>query len=330
MKHPSHWNRKDLEEHLQHALDLELWTIPLYLTSLYSIKGIDDMDHADFPPAAKLVYSVVVQEMLHAELVANLCLAMGFKPRFDFPEYDSSKGIPFIHPPASAIPKELAGYEVKPQALNEQALKLFCAIELPRPKREIDWNEESEYDSIAELYEAIRIGVEHHWDSCFVGAHVAETQKETFNEYCNTDEKQHGFSVVIQTLDDALNAIEAIVEQGEGADAKHVPSEFQPPSYHHSDNSDIAWYKGDLSHYQKFKILLHSSDKLPEVYSDSMSDEAMALNREMMLKYHSFWKTLQNSFHRGDDEMDPAFWTEMFELADSIVAVWKAGMCPRF
>ena len=32
--------REAVDKHLQHALELELWTIPLYLTALYSIKEI--------------------------------------------------------------------------------------------------------------------------------------------------------------------------------------------------------------------------------------------------------------------------------------------------
>ena len=65
MKDPAHWTRHDLHQHLQHAVDVEFWTIPLYLTALYSIKGLKELKPSDYPDAAKLVQSVAIQEMLH-------------------------------------------------------------------------------------------------------------------------------------------------------------------------------------------------------------------------------------------------------------------------
>ena len=110
LKHPSAWQKAELYAHLQHALDLELWTIPLYLCSLFSIRGLAKTRHADYPEAAKLVLSVVIQEMLHAELVCNLSHALGYSPRFRFPVYDPAKGIPFIYPGPSALPEDIRGY----------------------------------------------------------------------------------------------------------------------------------------------------------------------------------------------------------------------------
>src|SRR5206468_147070 len=129
MKHPSLWTKSDLHHHLKHALDLELWTIPLYLTALYSIKDLKKLKPHDYPDAAKLIYSIVIQEMLHLELVCNISNALSYAPKFSPPVYDEQKGIPFIHPTKDCLPELLAGYSVKPQALNENSLRLFCAIE---------------------------------------------------------------------------------------------------------------------------------------------------------------------------------------------------------
>src|SRR5437764_1312993 len=107
MKHPLRWDKSDLHHHLQHALDLELWTIPLYLTALFSIKDLKKLKHHEYPEAAKLILSVVIQEMLHTELVCNIYNALGFSPRFSPPNYDEQKGIPFIHPTVDCLPAEL-------------------------------------------------------------------------------------------------------------------------------------------------------------------------------------------------------------------------------
>src|SRR6188768_3213958 len=139
MKNPALWDKAELHTHLQHALDLEVWTVPLYLTALYSIRDLTKIKHKDFPEAAKLIYSVVVQEMLHVELVCNLSNALGHTPKFKYPQYDSVKGIPFIQPKENFIPDRIKGYEVKPQALTAECLRLFCAIELPQPVKEFVW-----------------------------------------------------------------------------------------------------------------------------------------------------------------------------------------------
>ena len=43
MKSPEQWTREELHTHLQQAIDLEFWTIPLYLSALYSIEGLDEL-----------------------------------------------------------------------------------------------------------------------------------------------------------------------------------------------------------------------------------------------------------------------------------------------
>src|ERR1041385_3441635 len=192
MKHPLRWDKSDLHHHLQHALNLEIWTIPLYLTALYSIKDLKKLKHAEYPDAAKLIFSVVIQEMLHAELVCNISNALGFSLKFLPPSYDEEKGIPFIHPTKDCLPDALHGYAVKPQALNEHGLRLFCAIELPHPKKEMLWAKEKSYVCISELYEALKLGISTLWNECYVGDERNKKQKNTFKEYHNIHGRHHG------------------------------------------------------------------------------------------------------------------------------------------
>lgn len=330
MKNPSHWERSDLRRHLQHALDVELWTIPLYLTSLYSIKDLPKTKHGDFPEAAKLILSIVIQEMLHVEIVVNLCNALGYSPKFKCPVYDESKGIPFIHPPHHLLPDDLRGYQVKPQALNKESLKLFCAIELPHPKKEIVWETESRYNSIAELYEALKSGVASLWNTCYVGESNNTKQKNNFKEYHNQHGKKHGFSIIINSVETAIKAIEAIVEQGEGADAKKVAVDFRPHVITDEEVIEAAWFKGNLSHYHKFRILLHSHHKLPPVYKEGIADEAKIANRDMIQAYLNLWNIMEVNFNKEGNEMPAMFWNEMFALGNSIARVWQCGMCPDF
>jgi hypothetical protein len=330
MKHPAQWNKDDLYKHLQHALDLELWTIPLYLTALYSIKGLKNLKSHDYPDAAKLVFAVVIQEMLHLELVCNICNAMGHSPRLKLPVYDELKGIPFIHPPKHYLPECLNGYCIKLGALNENTLKLFCAIELPHPKREIAWDNEHSYSSIADLYEALKIGVTTLWNDLYVGDHRNIYQKSMFKEYHNTNGRNHGFSQPVFTQETAVKAIDAIVEQGEGADSKKVPADFRPHLIPDEADNDAFMHKVHLSHFHKFSILLHHPHKRPQVYEEIPNEENLELQIEMQKVFRDFLKDVENDFNIVGSELSKGLWHKMSALREPMIKVWESGSCPNF
>src|SRR5215203_2366112 len=142
--------------------------------------------------------------MLHLEIVCNICNAMGYAPSFHPPHYDETKKIPFIHPTKDVLPEHLHGYVCRPGALNEETLKLFCAIELPHERKKMEWNEYSGYHSIADMYEALKEGIAHLWKECFVGEESNKKQKSTFREYHNKEGRSHGFSQEITSLESVL------------------------------------------------------------------------------------------------------------------------------
>jgi hypothetical protein len=330
MKHPANWNRSDLHQHLQHALNLELWTIPLYLTALYSIKDLKKLNHQDYPEAAKLLLSVLIQEMLHMELVCNISNALGYPPRIPVPNYDEQKGIPFIHPSGDYLPADLRGYKVRPQALNEHSLRLFCAIELPHPKKETVWEKEKSYNSIADLYQALKTGIAALWDECWVGDQHNTKQKNSFYEYRFRSGMKHGFSQHVHSPETAFTAIDAIIEQGEGADSVHVPADFRPHHVEEGKEFETALYKGNLSHYQKFRILLHSHHRLPEVYEEYNKDKNSGVQQNLKKLFLDFLAETEVGFNSDVDDMPDLFWNKMFGLGAAISEVWEAGMCPEF
>ena len=80
---------ESLREHLQWAIELEHSTIPPYLCALYSIEPGRNLE------AVEVISSVVVEEMLHLTLAANLLNAVGGRPRLDIPQM-----LPRLSPPA--------------------------------------------------------------------------------------------------------------------------------------------------------------------------------------------------------------------------------------
>lgn len=59
-------------------MQVELSVIPPYLYAMYSIKSDDRISKK----VKDLIRHVAAEEMLHASLVANLCVAVGYKPIF--------------------------------------------------------------------------------------------------------------------------------------------------------------------------------------------------------------------------------------------------------
>jgi hypothetical protein len=71
---------ESLREHLQWAIELEHSTIPPYLCALYSIEPGRNLE------AIQVISSVVVEEMLHLTLAANLLNAVGGRPQLAIPK----------------------------------------------------------------------------------------------------------------------------------------------------------------------------------------------------------------------------------------------------
>jgi ferritin-like protein len=144
----------------QAAVNVELFTIPLYMVAMYSIQGTHQITgDNDFyvgrqwpgrapEPSPKaddanalafnLTFKVFIEEMLHLQLAANLCQALGRKPSFMklSPEcasygwtcYSNSPVIPHILD-FRDTEKCYSDIRVNLDEMNEGQVKLFQAIE---------------------------------------------------------------------------------------------------------------------------------------------------------------------------------------------------------
>lgn len=146
----------------QAAVNVELFTIPIYMTALYSVQGMHEINSKDstlytgrkWPGAAaaagdKLtvneqvfnkVYSVFIEEMLHLQLASNMASTLGFTPVFTSPALqDENYGWKCYAPGTTLIPhildfkdwkdKDLKDTTVELRAMNKQQAELFMAIE---------------------------------------------------------------------------------------------------------------------------------------------------------------------------------------------------------
>lgn len=219
---------ENLREHLQWAIELEHSTIPPYLCALYSIEPGRNLE------AIEVISSVVVEEMLHLTLAANLLNAVGGRPRLDIP-----KMLP-------GYPRALAhsdrSFEISLFRFGPEAIESFLKIEKPSPK--IDHPEGDSYETIGQFYQAIERGFRE------LSAILGEA-----NLFCGDAARQvtdqHFYSgggriIPVVNLATSLAAQEEIVEQGEGAAHSRV----------WDGDSDVFHPERDqVAHYYRFQEL---------------------------------------------------------------------------
>ncbi|HEX8224697.1 MAG TPA: ferritin-like domain-containing protein [Allosphingosinicella sp.] len=160
----------------QGAIDVELFTIPLYMTSLYSIEGMHEINGANNQlylgrlwPGSKtsakpasaneqafnIVFSVFIQEMLHLQMAANMASVVGARPDFTSSALqDERHGWTCYGPDLRIIPniidlKDTVNEDVAVNIgpLDSDTIRLFLAIEQPEEdaKKAIKPEKESAY-----------------------------------------------------------------------------------------------------------------------------------------------------------------------------------------
>jgi len=160
----------------QAAVNVELFTIPLYMTSLYSIQGMhaitgqgNDFYQGRLWPGSKtsakpesaneqafnLVFSVFIQEMLHLQMAANMATVVGVNPSFTATALqDHRHGWTCYGPSNSIIPciidlKDTIAHEDVPVnvgPLSEILVRLFLAIEQPEVDARANIKKDKEKD----------------------------------------------------------------------------------------------------------------------------------------------------------------------------------------
>jgi Ferritin-like len=337
---PNQWTKDELYTNLQAAVDVELWTIPLYLTALYSIQNLNSGNQQNYPVAAKLIESVVIEEMLHLQLASNVCNALGYSPQMNFPVYDAAEGIPFLK---VTVPPQYQGYQVQLGGLDLNQLKLFCVIELPEPQTTPDWETQTKYNSIGELYQALEIAVTNLWSSLYIGDADNIKQQANFSDYLAKFNQGDGFSQIVNTLDTALGAMQAIVGQGEGnPSGNEIPDPDQPPSEPTDPSGyDPSDYDPSDSHYVKFNTIFNdivADANVPPVYplipnpdKQQLAEQANAMI-QLKQSYESFLQQLESGFNtpQANNQMPGSFYSNMFNLQNMITTVWQTGAVPSF
>ena len=194
-------NPKQLKDHLQWALELELSTIPPYLCALYSLREGSNAE------AAAVLRGVVIEEMLHMILVANVLNAIDGEP-----ELARAEIVP-------RYPDYLAHsadqFKIGLLPFSRDAVETFLRIETPT--RAGAPPEPNRYQTIGQFYAAIEEGLRR---LCKEGGEkklfVGQAQRQIGPQcwYYGSG----GDAIVVTNLETALQALGEITDQGEGID----------------------------------------------------------------------------------------------------------------
>jgi hypothetical protein len=220
----------DLRGHLKLAIEVELSTVPPYLYSMWSIE--------DQPSdAARLIRSIVTEEMLHVTLATNLLLAVGGEIDFTDPAIRPRYPRPLPHhrPP---LPLHLA-------PMSDEVVRDTLMV-IERPEGAEAPPEADRYDTLGQFYLALEMAIEAlDANGDLFADHQPDRQLSDPRYYgaVDFDAEDSGGLVLVSDAASARDAIEIIVHQGEGLrDEKWADPEHR-----------------ELTHYRKL-LQLHEGE----------------------------------------------------------------------
>ena len=213
-------NITNVQEQLQLAVEIEFATIPLYLTSLYSIvKGCN-------PEIYHLIRSVVMQEMLHLVQVANILIATGETPIVDNPSFVPQyprEGLPgCVHPKLKVYLDKFNLKQVHDVFLTIEQPNITC-IATPRP--------ELANNTIGQFYNEIEECIETLGNDIFKEGAEQLQVNWPWPLLPNTVGKVH----IVTDVNSSKAGIDEIVKQGEGSspiDPNYDPKTDQLAHYY--------------------------------------------------------------------------------------------------
>ena len=233
----------DLHRYLHAAMQLEHATIPPYLMALYSIHPGTNSD------AFHVLRVVVVEEMLHLTLAANVLNAVGGRPDLTGPDF-----VP--HYPAG-LPDGETDFLVDVQGFSRDAVNTFLKIERPakapdhasrlvrKPRARhtrlaaaSHGETDMHFYSIGEFYEEIRHGLDYLHDKAVKGGEplfVGDGRFQAGPEYYYSG---GGNLIAVTDIESAREALRLIIDQGEGLGGR------------------IYDVEKELAHYYRFQQLL--------------------------------------------------------------------------
>lgn len=271
-----------LVNNLHAAMAVELTTIPTYLYAYWTLKTKEEGGSYYGSLAARVIMSVLTEEMLHLGLVANVLNALGEKPTLNHQHFIPKYPAPILRHSTGQY-----GFEVGLLRFSPAALNTFLEIELPSWKIDDapEGGMERGWDTIGEFYAAVESQL------------TADLDYSHGNQLAGFNNPGLGQMIQVNSQDTALEALELIVDQGEGYDQEE------------SDGDN------ELSHYQKFLNIqqwinqgnINLATDVHQVIDNPFNEVYTAAQQAANLAFNSTYSelldVLQTAFVNGDSSL---------------------------
>ncbi len=286
--------KEHLHRYLQNAVELEHSTMPPYLTAMYSlVPGAND-------EIAALIQSIVIEEMLHMTISANIMVAVGGSPQINNPK--------FVPRYPAKLPMGIGEDLVVPIKRFSKHLveHVFRKIEAPEDPIPVEGRaaREREYATVGEFYAAIQNKISDLGDKIFVvGA------KSQVLSWFDDD-----LLFPIVSVESANKAIDIVVTQGEGTHASPFESPGQPAHYYRFGEiyhgkkiikTETGYaYHGDPVPFDRKGVYPMIDNPSPSDYAPG-SQVAM-LSQAFSFSYSALLNALHQSFNGSPQTIDTA------------------------
>jgi hypothetical protein len=277
--------------------------------------------------AYQLIQSVVHQEMLHLQLVANVANAYGYSPVFA-PDMFRYEGAAIPHLDFELDPDNpttvFAPYSAEIGPLDEQRINGMCLVEYPEwdtGGKPVFRDDVTEYGSIGEFYDAVEYG------SRLLAAEIVggRHQVDMFSVFYRNLPKMTVDSSGAGAFAEVALLIDVVRDQGEAAKAADM---IAVPFRNTADDSHP-----DLSHFDKFcqirEQALHRGLPMTYMVKDPSEYGPGDFKRLKILvdNFARFTTALGNLFAGANpDDFAPL----MVTIGGNILACWKSHVTPKF
>ena len=319
------WTKELVQEHAQAAVAVEFYTLPFYITAMCSIKE----EHCE---AVQIIRSVILEELLHLQLTANLCLALNTAPNFKPPQYGSD--IPYISP-YNPDTGECGFLNASLGPLDDTTLNTMLDIETPEQAQLRQYLDHTlpkyPYHSIGEMYDALIFGINQ----------VGVNQFSWNTDYQQSHWEKQNFCQIIDSYPKAQDAIQAIINQGEGHifSDNLVPPPWTeknfpvPPYYRFVTHSEGLDSHNEYSHFGRFIKIKNKG--LPDIYTgkeqpDHPVNKPLQQNFfQLILMLETLWRNGGTNLG-GSEVLRTVITGIMKEIFANTRDCWKAGIIPHW
>ncbi|MEM7132818.1 MAG: ferritin-like protein [Chloroflexota bacterium] len=286
-----------LQDDLRAAMAIELSTMPVYLYAYWSIRPLEDGGSQAGVKAARTILSVVLEEMLHMGLAANVLNALGGRSAITEHYYVPSYPGQLLRHATGTY-----GLEVALLPLSGTAIDTFLKIELP--ESETSDPPKSGWSTIGQFYEEVEAKICDYTGSFGYGRQLPEF-----------DNPGAGCLISVRSQCDALKALNLIVDQGEGTSSEtHDDGDHELAHYWKFMEIKAAIENGSLTPTQDVYPVI--SNPTAAVYSP----EQQAANKQFNVAYSELLDSLQTTLTSEQPDVFPKY-----PLTDSHLEQQKAA-----